>query len=309
VSARVDDKSVVEGQPFTLKLRFEGRGNAKMIDVPAFEPPQGLELYDKQNDSKFFRTGTSYKDFSFLLIPRREGEFTIPPIGVAIFDPRSQKYIKKATEPVRVIVGKGNGTSIPGQNLALKGGTKEEKKSQEPQILLEWEPSSKIPDAAKNSAFGALYILILIALFVRARNALGWGERKKDIMRALKARLRRVNAKLDAGDWRGVGTEMTNTVYFVLGEVSGEGGAHTELDKLLLKAPPSIRRELAGSLTKQMEIFQVLSFAPEAVVGSLKDPAQLKKAVADMEKLMERAVSLGLSAEQSNESEASPTTS
>ena len=311
VSARVDDKSIVEGQPFTLKLRFEGRGNAKLIDVPAFEPPQGLELYDKQNDSRFFRTGTSYKDFSFLLIPRREGEFTIPPIGVAIFDPRSQKYVKKSTEAVRVIVGKGNGTSIPGQSLNLdkNGGTKAEKKSEDPQLLMEWESGSKIPIEAKNSFFALVYVFIFGALFMRARRELGWGERKKDLMRALKARLRRVNAKLDAGDWRGVGTEMTNAVYFVLGEISGEGGAHTELDKLLLKAPPSIRRELAGSLSKQMEIFQVLSFAPEAVVGSLKDPAQLKKAVADMEKLMERAVSLGLSAEQSSGSEANPTTS
>ena len=83
-------------------------------------------------------------------------------------------------------------------------------------------------------------------LIWKARNELGWGQRKKDLMRTLSARLARVEVRAAAGDWRGVGTEMTNTVYFVLGAITGEGGANVELAKLLLKAPPSVRRELAA---------------------------------------------------------------
>ena len=73
VTAAVEDHNVVSNQPFNYKVRFEGRGNAKLIELPPFTPPDGLEQYDLQKEAKFFRTGTSYKDFAIQLIPRREG--------------------------------------------------------------------------------------------------------------------------------------------------------------------------------------------------------------------------------------------
>jgi hypothetical protein len=303
VSARVEDKNVVEGQPFTLKVRFEGQGNAKLIDYPSFEIPQGLELYDKQNDARFFRTGTSYKDFSFLLIPRREGEFVIPSMGLSIFDPKEKKYVRRQTEPVRVIVGRGSGQQPGGaQSLTLEERAQKKKEISEPRLQLEYESASPINANLAGLGYVGIFGLIGFTLLWRARVELGWGQKKKDLLRQLRARLRKVEASAAKGDWRGVGTGMTNAVYFVLGNISGEGGANAELEKLLRKAPPSVRRELGDEFGRQMEIFQVLSFAPEDVVGALKDPANLKKAVADMERLMIKAVSLALSAGQSDES-------
>lgn len=318
VSARVEDNNPIADQPFSYKIRFEGRGNAKTIDLPPFEPPQGLEIYDTQKDAKFFRTGTSYKDFNILLIPRSEGEFTIPSLSVSIFDPEQKRYVTKATDPVQVRVGRGHGTPADSsRNFSLGGkGDKGEEKKEDPvpRLEVEWRPGGGggmsglwRSLAANNAAVqGGLFVAVLLTLFWRARIELGWGQRKKDLMRRLKARLRRVNEKVEKGDWRGVGLEMTNTVYFVLGEVCGEGGANVELDKLLLKAPPSVRREIGGPVTKLMETFQVLTFAPEAVVGSLKEPARLKRAVSEMEKLMETAVALGLSSGQADESGSGP---
>jgi hypothetical protein len=63
-----------------------------------------------------------------------------------------------------------------------------------------------------------------------------------------------------------------------------------------------VRRELSVPLAKQMDIFQVLSFAPESVVGDLKSPERLRVAVAEMGALMEKAVQLGLSSGQTEES-------
>jgi hypothetical protein len=90
----------------------------------------------------------------------------------------------------------------------------------------------------------------------------------------------------------------TNVVYHILGEISGEGGANVELDKLILKAPPSVRRELGSEIEKLMDSFQILSFAPEEVVGKLKDKDQLMVLVKDMEKVMLRAVVLGVNADE-----------
>lgn len=302
VSARVEDTNVVDGQPFTFKIRFEGKGNAKLIDIPPFEPPEGLELYETQKEAKFFRTGTSYKDFSILLIPRRQGEFSIPPIKTSIFDPIQKKFVTKATEPVRVIVGKGQALPQGSKSLQLE----QAKKAQgpvSPQLQLEYKAHRPFSNAEKGIGFAAVMALASFGLFFKARNEMGWGQKRKDLVRRMRTRLRRVDERMAKNDWRGVGVEMTNATYFVLGEISGQGGANVEFEKLMLKAPPSVRRELAEPFAKQMETFQVLSFAPEAVLeGFVKDPSQVKKAIKEMEALLEKAVQLGVSSGQSDES-------
>jgi hypothetical protein len=298
VSTRVDDRNIVAHQPFTFRVRFEGQGNAKLIEIPPFQVPDGMELYETQNDAKFFRTGTSYKEFQILLIPRRDGEFVLPPISASIFDPKQKKYVTKTTEPVRIRVNPGQApTSDKSQSLSIEGESKKEKKPAvpfEPRLDMEWRSGSKVTSAQEVAGYALGFGLVGLTLLWRARVEFGWGQKKKDLTRRLKARMKRVHQLIDKGDWRAVGVEMTNAVYFILGEISGEGGANVELEKLLLKAPPSVRRELAEPLQKQMEVFQILSFAPEAAVGKLKEPAELKRVVGEMEALIEKAVALGL---------------
>src|SRR5262249_33397605 len=77
--ARTDQTTVVAHQPLSIKLRFEGRGNAKLIDLPALSLPPSFEIYDTKNDSKFFKDGTSYKEFELVLIPREAGDMTLAP--------------------------------------------------------------------------------------------------------------------------------------------------------------------------------------------------------------------------------------
>jgi hypothetical protein len=304
VTSRVEDRNITEGQPFTLKVRFEGRGNAKLIDLPPLQNPEGLELYDTQNEAKFFRTGTGYKEFRVMMIPRREGEFTIPSVSASIFDPVAKQYVKKSTEPITIHVGKNVGGKA--QSLAMPedkdsaGASGTKKASEEPHLITDYREPVHISSGVMAVGWATLFAMIISTLIWRARTELGWGQKKKDLMRHFRARIKRVEARAQVGDWRGVGTEMTNTVYFVLGTLVGETGANVELGKLLLKAPPSVRTELAEPIAKQMEVFQILTFAPEGIVGNLKEPAQLKKAIDDMEKLMIKAVSLGLSDEGSS---------
>jgi hypothetical protein len=312
VSAKIEDKNIVEGQPLTLKIRFEGRGNAKLIEMPPFQAPEGVELYDTQDEARFFRTGMSYKEFRVLLVPRREGAFTIPGVSAAVFEPAKSQYVKKSTDPITIHVGKGVAGKSKSLNMNDTNNVADEgvgKLSSEPRLLTEYREPLRLGGVTRALFWLVVFTVIVAALVWRARAELGWGQKKKDLMRLLKTRLKRVEACADKGDWRGVGTEMTNTVYFVLGAISGEGGAHLELEKLLLKAPPSVRRELAGPVAKQMEVFQILTFAPENVVGTLKDPGQLTRAISEMENLLAKAVALGLSSEQSDESSTGPTAS
>ena len=58
------------------------------------------------------------------------------------------------------------------------------------------------------------------------------------------------------------------------------------------KIPPSISREWGATVKTLMESFQTLSFAPEEVVGSLKEKDNLKKLVQQMEKVVMKIVKL-----------------
>ena len=111
VAARVEKNQVETGVPFTLKIRFEGRGNAKPIDLNKTSWPEGLEFYDKKSNTKYFTDGRSYKEFEVILVPRKEGEIKLPAIEFAFFDPVKKAYYKEMTAeiPLTVIKGENQG--------------------------------------------------------------------------------------------------------------------------------------------------------------------------------------------------------
>lgn len=306
VTARVEDPNVVVGEPFALRVRFEGRGNAKRIDLPPLNLPPQLELYETQKEAKFFRTGTGYRDFVVLLIPRQEGALTIPPITASFFDPALGKYITASTQPLTVIAASSSKVGKLKSDRLATTGQKATAENVEPSIEAVFEAHRPWSTRQQGILFLILSIAAVITLLWKASRELGWGQRKRDLQRRLQARFRRINHRVQAGDWRGVGVETTNTVYFILGEISGQGGANVELEKLMKQAPPSVRRELGEPVLKLMDPFQALSFAPDDVVKKLMDPERIKKLVGEMQVLLEKAVLLGLSAERDDAFEKGP---
>lgn len=293
MTASVTNEEVKENQPVTLKVRFEGRGNAKLIDLPPLDLPPSLEYYDMTKNSQFFRDGQSYKEFEVLLVPRKAGEVVIPAISVSAFDPGKGEYYQQASDPISLQVQPGDGESaISSSPLAQSKESKEEQKPQLPQLALEWSSTNGSGFIPRPVSWGLLYLLVFGLLGWRARVELGWGQKKKDLHKVFQQRIKNIYEKADREEWRQVGVELTNLVYHVLGELSGEGGANLELEKLFRKAPPSLRREIEAPLSQQMRLVEVLSFAPEAVVGPLKTKKEMRKLVSSVEKLLNRAIKM-----------------
>jgi hypothetical protein len=292
VTSNIDSQTISSNQPFILKIRFDGAGNAKLIDIPPFQPPEGIELYDTQKDAKFFKAGTSYKEFSLSLIPRREGQFTIPAITASIFDPVAKKYVARSTDPLTINVVKGQAGSVAASPLADNRSGRPQREPLTPMISTEWSASRATPLTQQLSLYTVMLCLVSIGLLLHARREFGWGNRKKDLTRKLTARMRKVRALLAQNEWRAVGAEVTNTCSVILGEIAGERGADVELAKLFNKMPPSLRQELALPVSKLMDKFQALTFAPAEIVGSLKEKQNLTPLVDDFEKQMRNAIRL-----------------
>lgn len=296
VQAAVEGNQFPVNQPFTLKVRFEGSGNAKLIDLPNLNLPTGVELYDTKNESKYFKNGRSYKQFDVLIIPRQEGTVTIPAMSFSMFDPASRKYVSRSTQAIEVkVIPNANGGNISSSRMnsnpaagavAAAAGPQAPKL---PDLVLSWQAQQ---------SFGFRQPWMWMGLFLAAIGALGFkfqqemsdGSKKKDLRALLAQRMKKVDGALANSDYRKVGTEMSNLIYLILGEIAGIGGAGLDIQKLLDHAPPSIRRELGAEVLKLIEVFQILSFAPEEAVGKLKEASELKRHVALAADVLGRAV-------------------
>lgn len=293
VRTEIDQKTVPVNQPVTLKLIFEGEGNAKLIDLPPLSLPPSLELYDTQADSKFFRDGRSYKEFQLLVIPRSVGEHVFPSISVSAFDPKSGKFYTQTTPEITLTATPGEGdTSISSSPMAQGSKGSGSLPPVMPGLLMEWSEASVGGTRQSLIFWSFAYLLLVLGLGVKASKELGWLKGQRDVVKMMRPKLQRLNAYSDKGKWREVGTEGTNLIYFVLGEISGLGGASHEIDKLLLSSAPSVRRELGASIKSSLSYFETLSFAPEEAVGSLKSKESLKSRVKEVEKTLVKAVSL-----------------
>lgn len=297
VKAIVDGNQFPVNQPFSLRVRFEGSGNAKLIELPNLNLPKGIEIYDTKSESKFFRNSQSYKEFEVLIIPREEGELEIPVMNFSMFDPASKKYVSRQTQAIKIkIVNNPNavaGTSSSFTGSGSGAAPAAPAKPQLPDIVASWSEASKgLSASQQHIAWGFLYLGIFMVLGLKARREFGWGQARRDLKEELKKRMKKANTLIDQGDWRGASAQMTNSIYHILGEVAGTGGANMELSKLLDAAPPSLRRELGHELANVSEKWQILSFAPESVVGKMKEPTEMKKNLQETEKVLLKALAL-----------------
>ena len=97
-----------------LKVRFSGRANLKLLDAPAISFPTDFETYDpKVNDRITVNGGgmSGSREFQYLVIPRHEGVYTIPPVVFSYFDTRSGGYRTVSSDTLVFNVSKGDGTN------------------------------------------------------------------------------------------------------------------------------------------------------------------------------------------------------
>lgn len=306
VRSQIEEREFPVNQPFSLKIRFEGQGNAKLIELPHLELPPGVEIYDTKSDAKFFKDGRSYKEFEVLIIPRAEGDLKIPALELSLFDPLQKKYVTKATSEYQIKI-LPNAQSASGPTalnpLSVPKKSDDIPKSAEtlPEIVLS-------PDIAQSAmgfgrgflsiwAWAVVFVAIFLGLGFRARRVLGWGAKNQNLQVDLQKRLKKVDRFIQEDQWRNVGSELANAIAHVLGALSETGGAGQQSEKLIETIPPSIRHELEAPLRRAIERNQILSFAPESVVTQLREKAELLKNRQEVEKLLIRAIEMGSASE------------
>jgi hypothetical protein len=114
------DKNDVEvDQPVSLKAILSGTGNIKKLPSIDIQKLDNFRLYDSgsnENISKGGYTVSGSKDYEWVLIPTAPGDYELPQVSFAYFDPIAQEYKTLSQRPGKVHVRPSTSASsnLPG---------------------------------------------------------------------------------------------------------------------------------------------------------------------------------------------------
>ena len=110
--SEIDKTELKTNEAFTLTFTVSGTGNIELLQLPEPVFPPDFEVYDPKvvtttNNSSQGLSGT--KKAEYLVIPRRAGNFTVPAVEFAYYNPSKTSYQTVQSQSYEIHVEKGVG--------------------------------------------------------------------------------------------------------------------------------------------------------------------------------------------------------
>ncbi len=119
ISASLSKDELKTHEAASLLVTISGRGNISLLEAPKVSFPPDMEVYDTKISEKVDQGGLSgSKYYEFPFIPRSHGDFVIEPIRYSYYDVEQGRYVTLETEPIPVVVERGNETDAGGVVIA-----------------------------------------------------------------------------------------------------------------------------------------------------------------------------------------------
>ena len=112
ISAQLDKTATKANDPVSLRIIVSGVGNLKLIKQPVINIPKDFDQYDPKitDQTKLTNNGLEgSKIYDFLIVPRHQGKYEIPPVEFTYFDTSSSSYKTARSEGFTLDVAKGSG--------------------------------------------------------------------------------------------------------------------------------------------------------------------------------------------------------
>ncbi len=288
IQAQVDGMQVKAGQPFSLKVRFEGQGNAKLIELPPIEWPSTLTVFDTKSESKFFKNGQSFKEFEILLIPNQEGAVAVPSIAFSYFDPQQKKYITKTTEELQLTALKSDQPLFTLSGKSSGDLTTSRKASTELSPSLEW-PGSFSWAAQRNLFFSITALLIIVSLSLQFGLQYVRLSGRPSLQLKVNEKIKKIESSLTAQNLKNVGSESINLIYLILDDVVSDSDSQAKnsqnISDRLAQLPIHCKEKYQIRLNEIFNYFQMIGFAPDEVRNNLIRKINIENEFADLKKI------------------------
>jgi hypothetical protein len=121
LSSEISQSQVQLGQPVTVKVSLEGRGNLKNTVMPSLTAPSSVRIYDptvneKPSNNKGKVGGRRVQEY--LMMPQQTGSVTLPGLAFSYFNPETGHYETSKTDPIELMV-----TGTEGAKLVASGAS------------------------------------------------------------------------------------------------------------------------------------------------------------------------------------------
>jgi hypothetical protein len=268
------------GQPVTVKLTVEGRGNLRTLAIPPLNVPPGLRVFDptvtdKQLSSRGRLGGR--RTLEYLVMPQQTGAFTIPALEMPYFDPDNERYDVAQTEPVQLMItGAQPKVAAPGAlpeggKNVLEGAQKLKPLRSRAAFAMAGQPLWERPVfAVAVAAPVALWLSVLGIGFIRSAAQKDDPQtRRRRRAKAARARLSAAEALIKSGDANAFYGEVEKALHGFIEARLGEpvaGLTRAQLLSLLrARGVPAPRGEALAQVLDQCDEGR---FAPGAHGGS-----------------------------------------
>lgn len=289
MSLKTEATSFPAHQPFSIKVRFEGIGNAKLIDLPAITWPDSLEVYDTKSDSKFFKDGQSYKEFEILVIPRKEGEIKIPAFEMTYFDPQDKKYVSQSTQELvlQITQGSANGSGHDSANVSVK---------EDKDLVFVPQPILELPEteisffAIRWKVYSLILFVGIIALLIGFLIQYNSIKNKPQFFIDVRNKLSLIEKYILVGDHRKIGSEATNLIYILVAYLAGKKKADQEIHLLINEITTKDQQLYLNRILQLFDYFQLIGFSPDEIKDATLKKKSIKVEVDELKILAEEIV-------------------
>lgn len=121
IAASLDKDRFSTDDAATLTVTVSGHGNITLIDAPKVDFPSDFDSYDPKITDKT-NNGNPFggsRTFTYVVMAKAPGHFTIPPVKFTYFDPVAEQYKTASSSAFSVNVSQGKNQQSQGANYNL----------------------------------------------------------------------------------------------------------------------------------------------------------------------------------------------
>lgn len=274
--ASLDRDRVAADEAITLTVRVSGQANLKLLETPELSFPGDFETYEpKVIDKIGVNVGgmSGSRTYEWVVIPRHEGEYALPPISISYLDAESGSYrtLRSDSLLIHVEQGNGSGATVPGVQRQSK--TDVQLLDNDIRYIRTGDLGLRPKD---DMLFGSLpYIagmatpgvaFLLFFLYQRKRQgerADMKGMRRRQADKLARLRLKEAHVALDSGDRHAFHAALSKAMRGYLGDKLNLGVAEVNANDLQEKLGQHAGgADLVSAIVALLEECDMARFAP-----------------------------------------------
>lgn len=284
-SANVDRTELATNEAATLTMTVSGSGNLELLNMPAPVFPPDFEVYDPKVTSSVDANSQGMngtKKAEYLVIPRRAGSFSVPPVEFSFFNPAKGQYVTLRSDPMEFNVVKGSGSES--NDGGVYATTQEEIKYlgsdirhiMTDSVTLRPFNSQFFASIAYFVVMAALLLLFLVALVIVRKRRLYKQDvvlvRNRQATKVAKGRLKNAHGFLKAGDQSHFYEEMSQALWGYISDKLGIERSVLSMDTVKeAMTGKGIDEGLANEFVDTLNTCEFARFAPGDAAAKMED--------------------------------------